>query len=123
MAIKMRVNENTLSICEECKTKYHNVEVMYDLFIVDTKFTLCHDCCDKVFRKILKAQCLWNGKIKDKQDMERINRVRMRKTPRPTVEKKEEPNCYGTFLKQQKCKKCEFNKDCKEVWQNSGWED
>lgn len=123
MAIKMRVNYDTESVCENCGRKYIQTEVMHDVFIVDKSYVLCYDCIDVLFHKVLTAQCNWNGKTKDKNDMIRINNANARKYPKLTVEETKLPNCYGSFIKANKCKKCPNNKECKDVWQNSGWEE
>lgn len=118
----MRVNYDTESVCDECGLKYGSTEVMHDLFLVDNCYTLCYDCIDKIFHKVLKAQCNWNAKTKDKADMQRIRVASNRKNPK--IEEKDiTPECYGNFVKQQKCKKCSVNKQCKDIWQNSGWDD
>lgn len=72
--IKMRVNNQVSSHCEECKTSYKYTPEMYDLMICNTKFTLCKDCVDTLFQKTLKASCLYNGRLKSPEDMKRIYR-------------------------------------------------
>lgn len=123
MAIKMRVNYDTNSVCQNCGRKYMSTEVMHDVYFVDKSYTLCYDCIDVIFQKILTAQCNWSSKVKDKSDMARINNANVRKYPKITVEETKLPECYGNFVKEKKCRKCPNNKECKDVWQNSGWED
>lgn len=77
--IKMRVNNNTDSECEECRELYRNTPEMYDLMISGTKFTLCKNCIDTLFTKTLKAACLYNSKLKSSEDVKRIRRSNARK--------------------------------------------
>lgn len=72
--IKMRVNNQSSSVCEDCNTLYKNTPEMYDLMICDEKFTLCKRCIDTLFQKTLKASCLYNGRLKSSEDMKRIRR-------------------------------------------------
>lgn len=72
--IKMRVNNQTSSVCGDCKTPYKNTPEMYDLMISDVKFTLCKNCVDTLFQKTLKASCLYNGRLKSSEDVKRIRR-------------------------------------------------
>ena len=72
--IKMRVNNQVDSRCDDCKTVYKNTPEMYDLMISDVKFTLCKDCIDTLFQKTLKADCLYNSRLKSSEDMKRIHR-------------------------------------------------
>lgn len=72
--IKMRVNNQKDSVCEECRTPYKNTPEMYDLMICSTKYTLCKRCVDTLFQKTLKASCMYNGKLKSAEDMKRIRR-------------------------------------------------
>ena len=53
MAIKMRENKNKGSVCEECLVKWNETKVMYDLMLIKTKTTLCSDCTETLFKKIL----------------------------------------------------------------------
>ena len=70
----MRVNEKKNSCCEECGVSFKNTKEMYDIMIVDTKFTLCFNCIEKVFQKTLHASVSYNNRIKSQEDMERIRR-------------------------------------------------
>lgn len=72
--IKMRVNNQKDSACQECRTPYKNTPEMYDLMICNTKYTLCKRCVDTLFQKTLKASCMYNGKLKSAEDMARICR-------------------------------------------------
>lgn len=72
--IKMRVNKSKSSKCDECGTKYMSTLEMYDIMFIDTKHTICYDCSGKLFHKLLKADCLYNGRIKSNEDIARKNR-------------------------------------------------
>lgn len=74
--IKMRVNNQKGSVCQECDVLYKNTSEMYDLMICNTKYTLCKRCVDTLFQKTLKASCIYNGKLKKPEDMTRIRRDR-----------------------------------------------
>lgn len=80
MSIKMRVNKDKESKCFVCKTIWQNTQEMYDLRfeskLDETRtLTLCKTCVDELFNKTLKANCLYNGRVKSKEDMERIRRA------------------------------------------------
>lgn len=70
--IKMRVNRKADSVCQECGCKWQNTPEMYDLAICDDIYTLCKDCIDDVFRKTLRMTCMYNSKVKSKDDMQRV---------------------------------------------------
>ena len=72
--IKMRINNNENSICELCEEKYKYSLEMYDLCINENYFVICKDCVDKLFMKLLKADCLYQGKVKSSIDLERVKR-------------------------------------------------
>lgn len=118
MAIKMRVNQNSSSKCCECNCGYNYTPEMYDLCITDNVFTLCKSCVETIERKTIKASCIYNGKVKSKEDMARITNYNLRTSPKLTVETKTMPKCYGEFLKQTKCKSCSVNKECKDVYKS-----
>ena len=79
MAIKMRENKNKGSICEECLVKWNETKVMYDLMLLKNKTTLCSDCTETLFKKILTMQCAYNSKIKSQEDLSRKERMMARK--------------------------------------------
>lgn len=76
LAIQMRVNKNKESKCTLCNTPYMRTPEMYDLRLSNNRknviFVLCKKCVDELFQKTLKANCLYNGKLKTKEDMKRI---------------------------------------------------
>lgn len=73
MAIKMGVNKKKESKCEECNILWKNTKEMYNIMIIDRKFTLCTECTGELFRKLLKANCIYNERLKNKEDQVRIN--------------------------------------------------
>lgn len=70
--VKMRVNNNKESKCEECNTHWLYTPEMYDIHLCENTFTLCKKCTDTLFHKTLKASVLYDGRIKTKVDMKRI---------------------------------------------------
>lgn len=72
--IKMRVNHNENSTCDLCQTKWKFTSEMYDLCINKNIFTICMDCSNDLLMKLLKADCLFNGKVKSAEDLKRIRR-------------------------------------------------
>lgn len=76
MAIKMRVNTNTSSYCNECGTWWKNTGEMYDLCIFGEIHQICRKCSETLFQKTLRASCAYNGKVKQKEDMARAERER-----------------------------------------------
>ena len=87
MPIKMRVNKEKESECFICKTVWQNTHEMYDLRFESKleeirTLTLCKTCVDELFNKTLRASCLYNGRIKSKEDMERIRRAESKFMPK-----------------------------------------
>lgn len=87
MSIKMRVNKEKESECFVCKTTWQNTHEMYDLRfeskLDETRtLTLCKSCVDELFNKTLRASCLYNSRIKSKEDMERIRRAESKFMPK-----------------------------------------
>ena len=72
--IKMRVNHDENSTCDLCEEKYKMTLEMYDLMLNGKMFVICKDCMNTLFHKLLKADCLYNGKIKSQADIERKKR-------------------------------------------------
>lgn len=77
--IKMRVNTNTSSACDECGTKYKDTLEMYDLVLCGTQYTLCKDCVEVLFRKTLRADCMYNAKLKRPEDLKKAERIKARR--------------------------------------------
>ena len=87
MSIKMRVNKEKESECFVCKTTWQNTHEMYDLRfeskLDETRtLTLCKTHVDELFNKTLRASCLYNGRVKSKEDMERIRRAESKFMPK-----------------------------------------
>lgn len=72
--IKMRVCTDTASWCEECGADWGRTREMYDLAIFDGKHHICRRCADSLFRKLLRASCAYDGKVKTKEDKERARK-------------------------------------------------
>lgn len=122
MPIKMRVNNNKESVCEECKTLWKNTPEMYDMLIVDNKVTLCKKCFEELFRKSLKISCMYNSRIKSNEDLRRV--INYNKTINPEEVKKDcKPDCYGEFVKKKKCKNCKFLYECRDLYDEKQWEE
>jgi len=81
MAIRMRVNRHKESHCCECLKGWNDVSEMYDIQAGGNAFIMCRKCMETLSRKLLKASCLYDGRIKTKEDMERIRRERAEKLP------------------------------------------
>lgn len=77
--IKMRVNGDSSSRCDECGATWRNTAEMYDLFIFGEVHTICHKCSETLFSKTLKASCMYNAKVKRKEDFERAERENRRR--------------------------------------------
>ena len=72
--IRMRVNTNSSSKCEQCGTSYKDTREMYDILLLGRKSTMCYSCSDELFKKLLKSRCMYNGKLKSPEDKRRLRR-------------------------------------------------
>jgi hypothetical protein len=70
----MKIENNKQSKCENCGREYNYTPEMYNLKIIDRKFTLCKSCIDILFGKLLRADVMYNEKIKSNDDIKRIER-------------------------------------------------
>lgn len=70
--MKMKINRDQDSVCDECRNIWKNTPEMYDLLLCGSKITLCKRCLDNLFQKTLKASCAYNAKVKSQEDMQRI---------------------------------------------------
>jgi len=116
MAIRLRVNQKETSKCQECGCKWKSTKEMYDIMVCDSKFTLCYDCKNLLFHKLLKSDCNYNNRTKSQDDMLRIRNYDVKHSPVEEKEKEVMPDCYGMFLKKKKCRQCKFVYDCKETF-------
>lgn len=123
MPIKMRVNSNNECKCQECNVSWKNTPEMYDVLVVDTKFTLCKKCLDDLFTKILKISCMYNGRVKSQEDMRRIHNSNKILNPISETRIIEKPSCYGDFVKKKKCKECKYLPECRDLFDEKQWED
>lgn len=76
--MKMRVNNHKDSVCDFCNEKWKDVPEMYDMMLMGNIYTICKACTQEMFMKILKADCLYNGKLKSAEDIARKNRFEER---------------------------------------------
>ena len=77
--IKMRVNTSKSSICNECGTKYKDTLEMYDLVLCGQQFTLCKDCVEVLFHKTLKADCMYNAKLKSQEELKKAAKIKAKR--------------------------------------------
>lgn len=64
-AIKIRVNNKQNDICTGCgKSSTNEKKEFYDMMIGNYLVHLCFDCMEMMFRKTLKAQVNYQGKLK-----------------------------------------------------------
>jgi hypothetical protein len=123
MAIKMKVNTNKDSKCNECGVAWKNTKEMWDVYFIDKKYTICFDCMEILFHKSLTATCNYNGKIKSQEDQKRMARSNAIKNPVVEKEPEYKPSCFGMFQKKKACKECEYLSECKVIWEDSQWEE
>lgn len=65
-AIKIRVNNKQKDICTGCgKSSTNEKKEFYDMMIGNDLVHLCFDCMEMMFRKTLKAQVNYQGKLKN----------------------------------------------------------
>ena len=65
-AIKIRVNTKQKDICTVCgKSSKDEKKEFYDMMIGNDLIHLCFDCIEMMFRKTLKAQVNYQGKLKN----------------------------------------------------------
>lgn len=69
--IKMRVNGDEGSTCISCKAIWKNTAEMYDVKLGSEVITLCKACVDELFRKTLRAQTIYNSRLKSQKDLKR----------------------------------------------------
>lgn len=69
MAIKMRNNNDSDAVCCECWETQNQVLNMFDVCIGDTVLTICDSCNEKLFNKVLHAECYKNERLKSQEDL------------------------------------------------------
>lgn len=69
MAIRMRNNRQSDSICCECGKSRREVLDMFDICIGDNIFTICDICNEVLLFKTLRAECNKNARVKTPEDM------------------------------------------------------
>lgn len=74
--VKMGICHNPDAYCNECSVKWTHTREMYRLKLFGTEWTVCKGCADRLFQKLLRASCMYDGKVKTKEDKERAARER-----------------------------------------------
>ena len=75
--IKMKENKNKESNCSCCNTNWKDTPQMIDIMVNKNEiFSLCKKCYETMFQKLLKVSCMYDSKIKTKEDETRIRRFR-----------------------------------------------
>ena len=65
-AIKIRINNKQNDFCTGCgKSSKKEKKEFYDMMIGNDLIHLCFDCMEMMFKKTLKAQVNYNGKLKN----------------------------------------------------------
>lgn len=72
--VRMRVCTDTSSRCDECMAEWGRTREMYDLELFGERRHVCKRCAETLFRKLLKASCAYDGKVKTKEDKERARK-------------------------------------------------
>lgn len=73
--IRMRVNKDPQSICKVCRTSREKSVEMFDIAFTDKHIiTICDKCNNDLFKKVLKADCSVNAKLKTKKDLAIISK-------------------------------------------------
>ena len=79
-AMKMRVNKDKTSECFACGREWKNTSEMYDLAIGHKKLRilpLCRKCMNELFQKTLKAERIYDSRIKSQSDIKRADNERL----------------------------------------------
>lgn len=64
-SIRIRINDKQNDVCSACGKDSKNEEKeFYDMRIGNDLIHLCFDCMEMMFRKTLKAQVNYQGKLK-----------------------------------------------------------
>lgn len=76
-SVKIRINHNQQAQCSICDTEWKNTGEMYDMKIgKQSPFTLCRTCMNELFDATLKAECMYNSRLKSQDDIKRSNNER-----------------------------------------------
>lgn len=82
MAIKMRVSKNDDAACASCGATIKQSLDMFDVKVGSEIITLCDDCMNALMVKSLNATCYTNGRIKQPDEIKKINDRSRRKRQR-----------------------------------------
>ena len=75
--IKMKENKNKECNCSCCNTNWKDTPQMIDIMINKNEIvSLCKKCYETMFQKLLKVSCMYDNKLKTKEDEVRIRRSR-----------------------------------------------
>lgn len=71
--IKMKIIEDKKSDkqCEECGRNWNNTKELYVIHIFGCNHSICKECSEELFKKLLVLDCRYMGKLKTKEDMQR----------------------------------------------------
>ena len=79
MAVRMGYEKDKTATCRSCNNKIDQSKEMYkigigekDLMLV---FNLCDECANKMFKKILKAQCDFQSRLKSQAEIAKFNKI------------------------------------------------
>lgn len=82
MAIKARIKKEygkERQVCSSCGNTGDRSVMMFDLKIGDSMLTVCDECANQLFDKMLKCVCAVNGKVKTPRDIGIVNKRRAKK--------------------------------------------
>lgn len=80
MAIKMRVSKDESAVCASCGATIQQALDIFDVKIGNEIIHLCDECMDVLMTKSLTAVCYTNGRVKQPNEIRKINdRSRRRK--------------------------------------------
>lgn len=83
--IKMRVNNDKNSKCDECGRTWNNTKEMIDINIFNEIHCICFECNQILFQKTLRVECNYNSRVKSKEDQIRARRVESLKDTKPHI--------------------------------------
>lgn len=79
MAIKMRVSKDDNAVCASCGATIDRSVDIFDIKIGSEIITLCDDCMKVLMTKALNATCYTNGRVKQPNEIKKINDKSRRK--------------------------------------------
>lgn len=73
MAVRMRVSKDDNAVCASCGATIKQSLDIFDIKIGSEIVTLCDDCMNVLMTKALNATCYTNGRIKQPNEIKKIN--------------------------------------------------